>query len=206
MKKPKKDKPIIPEINNPNQAPKIENEEQLRLSLLQGPEERASQLYSDESLDKKNLTFELLNGRRTSVNEEREAHLRFISELRNNLEPRFSEFFQVFGDLMKWTPEQRKTYRKPSYTPETINAVIYNRFPGGVRIHINTENPPVGRWWRRQYKNYYFLSEKGILLLEKFIFDAVTLMRECTSLNEFRAKHSAKFGSGFQPDLFEQYL
>ncbi|MBF9252165.1 hypothetical protein I2I11_02555 [Pontibacter sp. 172403-2] len=205
MKKPKKDKPIIPENSNLNQIPQIENEEQLRLSLLQGPDDRASQLLSDKSFDKKNLTYELINGRRTSVNEERETQKRIVSELRKNLEPRFSEYLQAFGDLMGWTEEQRKKYRKPTPTAKVINTIIYNRFPGGVLQHIHAKNPYI-KWCLRRYKNYYFLSEDGVLLLEKFIYDAVKLMRECTSLYEFRIKHAAQYGSGFQPDLFKQYF
>ena len=204
MKKQKKDKPIIPENNNLNQVPQIENEEQLRLSLLLGPDERASKLYSDKSFDEKNLTFELLSGRRTSINEERELRKRILAESAINHKPKFVEFFIALGNLLGWSEDVMKAFRKPHIAPLIINAVIYGMFTKGVMEYIHKKNPYV-RYCIRKRKNYHYLNAEGILLLEIYIYNAITLMKECKSYDEFRYRHASLYGGGYQADLFKQF-
>lgn len=183
----------------------LEEREALQLLLIQGPESLLNDRFSDKSLDEKNLKFELLNGKKTSLFEEKELLKKIISELPKNYEPKFAAFFPALGKLVNWSEEVLKAYHKPPIAAKTINEVIYERFPKDVVEHIHSKNPYY-RWCFRQHKNYVFLGEDGIILLEKFIEDAIFLMNDCGTLYEFRIKHAKKFGTGFQPDLFQQYL
>lgn len=149
--------------------------------------------------------FELVNGKRTSIHDEKEKQRKILSSIPQNHEPKFCQFFQALGELMNWTEDEKKRYHKPKVAPNTINEVIYDRFPRTVVAHIHSKNPYV-KWCTREFKNYLFLAEDGILLLEKFIDDAVVVLQESTSLYDFRIKHASKFGSGFQPVLFEDYF
>lgn len=183
----------------------LEERKALQLLLIQGPENLLVNRFSDKSLDEKNLKFELLNGKKTSLYEEKQLLKKIISELPKNYEPKYATFFPALGRLLNWSPEILKSYHKPPIAAKTINEVIYDRFPKEVVEHIHAKNPYY-KWCFREYKNYFFLGEDGIIMLERFIEDAVILMNDCSTLYEFRVKHATKFGTGFQPDLFQQYL
>lgn len=201
MESAEENKPKAIQTESNNNLPKVDDRQAI-LNFTTGIADNNAKTAYERKQDNDKIKFTLYSGRITSVYEEKEALKRIISELRNDLEPMFTEYLQAFGDLMVWTEEQRKAYRKPSPTAKIINTVIYNRFPGGVIHHIHSKNPYI-KWCIRRYKNYYFLSEKGILLLEQFIDEATTLMRQCTSLYEFRIKHAEQYGS---PDLFRRYF
>jgi len=106
---------------------------------------------------------------------------------------------------MNWAEETYKVYRKPEPTAKTITVVIYDRFPKYIRDHIYEKNPYV-KWLKRANKLYKYLGEDGILILERFIDEAIDVMQTSENLYEFRYNHALKYGSGFQPELFEQYV
>ncbi|MFA5409488.1 MAG: P63C domain-containing protein [Bacilli bacterium] len=148
--------------------------------------------------------IELQNGKTTSILEERNRYRKIFEDIPQVYEPKFSRFFDEFGKMMGWSEEKLKVYHKPHIVPQTINEVVYSRFPKEVVLHIQTKNPYI-KWCTRAHKNYLFLSEDGILLLERFIDDAVCIIQESTSYYDFRMKHAKRFGTGFQPVLFEEY-
>lgn len=190
------------------------NEEQLqgydsldRLAMLE--------LFNKQADDKAEIAFkrgerdrqvfELISGRKTSVFEEQQRLKKIIEDLPQLHEPKFKLFFPVLGKLANWTEEELKAYHKPPLAAKIINEVIYGRFPKDVLLHIHSKNPYI-KWCTRTHKHYLFLSEDGILLLEKFIDDAITTMLDSSSIYDFRIKHAQKFGIAFQPVLFEKYL
>lgn len=147
----------------------------------------------------------LVGGGTTSLYEEQRKRAKLIEGKPQNYGSKFSQFFEVLANLAKWTDEQKKAFRKPQVAPRIINNYIYSRFPHEVVSHILEKNPYV-KWCLREHKHYLFLAEDGILMLEKIIDDAVTVMKECTTIYEFEKEYSRKFGKGFQPVLFERYL
>lgn len=151
-----------------------------------------------------NEIFELQSGKKTSLAQEWTRYRKIFEDNPQVYDPKFSRFFEEFGKMMGWPEEKSKAYYKPYIVPQTINEVIYARFPKEVISHIQAKNPYI-RWCTRAHKNYLFLSEEGIIKLEKFIDDAVSIMPNCTSLYDFRMKHAEAFGTGFQPVLFEEY-
>jgi len=175
----------------------------IRQTLLFDLTKQADELAEAERkrLEREKLKFELLNGSTTSIFEEKQKIEKLLSEFPINYDPKFSEFFQVLGQLVGWSDEM-KYYRKPPIAAKTIIEVIYSRFSGDVLLHIDNKNPYIG-WCIRRHKNYRFLGEDGIFQLEQFIYDAVVLMKESSSYYEFRKKHAAKYGTAFQFHLFD---
>jgi hypothetical protein len=149
--------------------------------------------------------FQLHNGAWTSIHEEREKIRKVTEDLPQDHEPKFRQFFPALGKIAGWTEEELKSYHKPVLAAKTINEVVYDRFPKDVMAHIQAKNPYI-KWCTRVHKHYLFLNDDGILLLEKFIDDAVTVMLDSSSIYDFRIKHAERFGTGFQPVLFEEYL
>ncbi|MCX2430662.1 P63C domain-containing protein [Pedobacter sp. GR22-10] len=149
--------------------------------------------------------FELQNGLKTTIAIEREKIRKVTEDFPQPHDPKFRDFFPALGKIAGWTEEEMKAYHKPRIAPTIIKSSIYNRFPKDVMAHIQSKNPYV-KWLTRLHKHYLFLNEEGILLLEKFIDDAITLMQESNTVYEFRKKHAEKFGTGFQPVLYEKYL
>tara|TARA_R110002020_G_scaffold173767_3_gene364698 strand:+ start:460 stop:1065 length:606 start_codon:yes stop_codon:yes gene_type:complete len=152
-----------------------------------------------------NETFELRNGKTTSLYNESEKIKILIETKPRNHQPRFSQFFNELGRIANWSEEEKQSYHKPPIAAQTINEIVYGRFPKEVIQHIHSKNPYI-KYCTRQHKNYYFLTDEGVILLERFIEDAVDLMRECHSVYEFRNRHFELYGVGFQTALFEKYM
>jgi hypothetical protein len=149
--------------------------------------------------------FELQNGLKTTIKLEREKIRRVTEEFPQPHGPKFKAFFPALGKIDNWTEEQMKSYHKPHIAPKLIRECIYQRFPSDVRLHLELKNPYI-KWCLRKFKHYLFLNEEGILLLEKFIDQAVTIMKDTSTVYEFKKKYAEQYGTGFQPVLYEKYL
>lgn len=149
--------------------------------------------------------YELRNGESTSIYKEKEKIRLLIENTPQNYQPKFSQFFNELGRLDNWSVEEMRSYHKPPIAAKTINEIIYGRFPKEVIEHIQAKNPYI-KYCTREHKNYYFLTEEGVVLLERFIEDAVMVMKSSNTVYEFRNKHFEFFGVGFQTNLFETYL
>ncbi|WP_312339506.1 P63C domain-containing protein [Sphingobacterium sp.] len=165
---------------------------------------KAEQVYISK-LKRERETIELLGGGKTSLYDEQKKKAKLIESFPQKHGAKYSQFFDALAELAKWTDEQKKSFHKPQVAPRIINNYIYSRFPPEVLSHILEKNPYV-KWCLREHKHYLFLGEDGILMLEKFIDDAVTVMKECTTVYEFEKLYSMRFGKDFQPVLFEKYL
>ncbi|KAA9338808.1 P63C domain-containing protein [Adhaeribacter soli] len=187
--------PLEPQKNN-----EVFDDVQAFLNLVTRQADKDSRAKYEKKKEKEK--FERINGEITSIHEIRERNEKLLSEFPLDHEPKFSLFFPALGRLENWSEDVQKCYQKPPIAAKTINEVIYSRFKEDVISHIHSKNPYI-KYCIRKYKNYRFLGEDGILKLEKYIDDAVTLMNECTSTYEFRIKHATRFGTGFQPDLFK---
>jgi hypothetical protein len=193
-----------PVVELQNEQRSVEMQSVLELFTREADEDAAA-AHAARTLSREHEVFERINGIQTSVYEINQRINKIIEDLPQNHEPKFRLFFAALGKLAGWTEEQINSYHKPPLAAQTINSVIYGRFPKDVIQHIHRKNPYI-KWCTRLHKNYLFLSEDGIILLERFIHDAVTVMRKSTTVYDFRVKHAEEFGSAFQPVLFEKYL
>ena len=175
------------------------------LDLFKNVADSKAESAYQSKLKREKETIELLGGRKTSLQEEQTRKAKLIERLPQNYGPKYGQFFSELARLAKWSDEEKKRFAKPQIAPKIINNYIYARFPPEVVAHILERNPYI-KWWVRQHKHYLFLSEDGILMLEKFIDEAVTVMRGCSTVYEFEKVYSSKFGIGFQPAMFEKYL
>lgn len=210
MKKQNPPKEIFPNGKKLIDKPEVENPDQLKLRLLKGPEDKVYEVLSDKRLDDAKLKIELLNGNYTSLFEKWNEQKKILSEIRILYKPRFTTFLDLCSDLENFTDKQRAAFHKPSIVPKTIVGVIYSRYPREARKHLNKKNP-LGKGFLRPTKQYYFFGEGGILILEKFIYEAEELMREVKEnglggIYEFRVLHSQKYGTGYQVELFRKYI
>jgi len=210
MKKQILPKDVFPDGKKYLEKPEVEDPNQLELRLLKAPEDKIYESMSDKMLDDAKLKIELLSSNVTSLFDKWQEHKKLISEIRIAYKPRFRAFLDLCGDLENFTDKQRDTYRKPIVVPKTIKAVLYSRFPKEAWEHLDKINP-LGRGFIRKHKLYYFFDEGGILILEKFIFEAEELMREVKErglggLYEFRVIHSERFGTGYQIEMFKKYI
>src|SRR5882672_2559909 len=116
----------------------IDNQTVDRLSILELFNRQANDKAEDvhkKKLARERDIFELNNGKKTSVFEEREKLRKVTEELPQNHEPKFRLFFPALGKLANWTDEEMKAYHKPALAAKTIIEVIYDRFPKDVMLH-----------------------------------------------------------------------
>lgn len=175
------------------------------LDLFKGIADDNAEAIHQAKLRRERETIELLGGSQTSLFEEQKKRAKLIESIPQNYGTKFSAFFEELARLADWTEEEKKAFHKPHIAPNLINRCIYSRFPETVTQHLSEMNPYV-RWCVRKYKHYMFLGEDAILMLEKFIDEAVIVMKKSTTVYEFEKTYSSEYGKGFQPVLFEEYL
>src|SRR5215217_2054141 len=151
--------------------PEVDDRDEISRLLIFETEKLTEEAFSAKKLAYQQEQRELLSGAPFTIYEKQEEFKRFISDQEKNYEPKFRQFFKSLGDLMNWTDEERKKFRKPSIAPLTINEVIYRRFPDGLLEYIHVHNRYIGYCIRRTI-NYKLLNEGGILKLEKYIDEA----------------------------------
>lgn len=180
-------------------------ERQSVLDFFKDKADNKAEIAYRYKLRRERETFELLDGRTTSIFIEQFKNTKLIESIPQNHSPKYSQFFIELGKLANWTEEESKRFAKPHIAPRIINKYIYSRFPTEVFAHFLDINPYI-KFWLRKYKHYLFLGEDGIIMLEKFIDDTITIMKRCKTVYEFEKEYSSKFGIGFQPKMFEEYL
>ena len=181
---------------------KLQEERQTTLNLIKSATDEKAEIQYERRLAREKEKFQLLGGGETSFYEKRIEREKILSELPQEYEPKFVEFFASLGKLLGWTEDVLREYHKPAIAAKTINETIYDRFPENVRIHIQSKNPYV-KWCVRKHKNYVFLGDDGILLLEEYIYKAITVMSESTSYYDFRERLFRKHQVPYQTDIFE---
>jgi hypothetical protein len=186
--------------NREDHSQSIEEQEAL-LGLFTERADERTKAYLERKKAQELEKIELLSGATTSRYQEK-LKREILAQTPQNHEPKFREFFSSFGKLMGWTEEEMKSFHKPHIVATTINEIIYDRFTKEVRQHIQEKNPYI-RYCTRKYLKYMFLGEDGILLLEEYIYDAVSIIKKSKSYYELRTIHAEEFGTTFQLDLFK---
>jgi hypothetical protein len=187
--------------NVPNQGnviiDKKADEKQLKLKLLQSPESKIQDRFSDKNLDRKN-EIELLSGRVIDLDEEQEALRKVIANALKEYAPRVpQEYYRQIFRLNKWTIPEGKIKEKPSIVGRFTNEIIYDRYKKSVLPELKRLNPYI-TLGMRNFKHFQWLTEEGQSLYDGYIQDAISVMKESIDWYDFRINHSAKFSVTFQ--------
>ena len=187
--------------NVPNQdnvvADKKADELQLKLKLLQSPEAKIQDRFSDKNLDRRN-EIELLSGRVINLDEERKALQKVIANALKEYAPRVpQEYYRQIFRLNNWIIPEGKIQEKPSIVGHFTNEIIYDRYNKSILPELKRLNPYI-KLGMRNFKHFQWLTEEGQSLYDGYIQDAICVMKESSDWYDFRIKHSQKFGVTFQ--------
>lgn len=176
-----------------------QGKQQLIELLLQGPENRVQQKYSDRNLDRENEIIELLGGRQVTIRQIKDI----IAKCEQEYEPTFPPvFYSEIDRLNNWHRPKQKQHEKPPIVGRWTKQIIYGRFPKEVLPVLEQLNPYIG-FGIRLYKHFQWLTPEGKNQLHEFISDAVSVMKTSSSWYEFRVKYAKQFGVPFQLSAFE---
>lgn len=196
-------KEIKTNIDKRNVAPpKIKEErKELQQLLIQLADEKTEERFSDKNLDKVNEKIKLISGEIVAPAE----IARTISESAREYSPVFTvetEYYSEMYRLKKWNVEDAKKYYKPPIVGKYTNELIYNRFSKEVLPILQHRNPFIGDTWLRKHRHFQWLTEDGQKQIEKFIREAVDVMKTCETWYEFRVKFFVEYNVSFQADAF----
>jgi hypothetical protein len=173
------------------------DEKQLMLKLLQSPEHKIQDKFSDKNLDRKN-EIELISGKIINIDEQKAYTEQLIAQALKEYSSRVPQsYYREIFRLNNWVLPEGNIREKPSIVGRFTNEIIYARFNKYVLPELQRLNPytVVGM---RNFKHFQWLTEEGQRLFDTYIQDAISVMKNSTDWYDFRVKHSAKFGVTFQ--------
>ena len=173
------------------------DESQLKLKLLESPEAKIQDRFSNKNLDRKN-EIELLSGKVINLDEEREALKKVIANALKEYSPRVpQEYYRQIFRLNNWPIPEGKIKEKPSIVGRYTNEIIYDRYSKSVLPELKRLNPYITSGMRN-FKHFQWLTEEGQTLYDSYIQDAISVMKDSNDWYDFRVKHSENFGVTFQ--------
>lgn len=180
------------------------DEKQLRLKLLQSPEDKIQEKFSDKNLDRRN-EIELISGRIINLDEERENTERIIATALKDYSKRVPQiYYREIFRLNGWNLPEGNISEKPSIVGRFTNQIIYSRFNKEVLPQLQRLNPYIVLGMRN-FKHFQWLTEEGQRLFDNYIQDAISVMQESSDWYDFRVKHATKFGVTFQLNWEKDY-
>lgn len=198
MKAKKNQKQLSIKLSEKRQVAE-QGKQQLIELLLQGPENRVQQKYSDKNLDRENEIIELLGGRQVTIKQVKDIIAKYEQEYVTTFPP---IFYSEIDRLNNWNRPKEKKHEKPPIVGRWTKEIIYGRFPKEVLPVIEQLNPYIG-FGIRLYKHFQWLTPEGKGQLESFITDSITVMQSSSTWYEFRVKYAKRFGVPFQLSAFE---
>lgn len=176
-----------------------QGKQQLIELLLQGPENRVNQKFSDRNLDRENEIIELLGGRQVTIRQIKDI----IAKCEQEYVPQFPPlFYSEIDRLNNWHRPKEKQHEKPPIVGRWTKQIIYERFPKEVLPVLEQLNPYIG-FGIRLYKHFQWLTPEGKAQLQEFISEAIEVMQSSSSWYEFRVKYAKQYGVPFQLSAFE---
>jgi len=176
-----------------------QGKQQLIELLLQGPEIRVQQQYSDRNLDRENEIIELLGGRQVTIRQIKDI----IAKCEQEYVPTFPQaFYSQIDRLNNWHRPKEKQHEKPPIVGRWTKQIIYGRFPKEVLPVLEQLNPYIG-FGIRLYKHFQWLTPEGKAQLHEFIDESIEVMQSSSSWYEFRVKYARQYGVPFQLSAFE---
>ncbi len=110
--------------------------------------------------------------------------------------PFFSELSRLSG--LNFDPT---VFIKPAVVGTWLCELIYDRFAKDVLPALRALNPAYTNGIR-PHKHSQYLTLEGQAKLVQYRDEAVTLMKACTSMYEFRQKMLQKYGVPYQVEIF----
>jgi hypothetical protein len=180
------------------------DEKQLRLKLLQSPEDKIQDKFSDKNLDRRN-EIELISGKIINLDEERANTDRIVATALKEYSRRVPQiYYREIFRLNNWVLPEGNISEKPSIVGRFTNEIIYSRFNKDVLPQLQRLNPYIVLGMRN-FKHFQWLTEEGQSLYDIYIQNAISVMQDSTDWYDFRVKHSAQFGVTFQLNWEKDY-
>ena len=182
------------------------DERQQILQLLQSPENKIQEGFSDKNFDRYN-EIELISGRVINLDDEKANTERIIATALKDYSIRVPQiFYREIFKLNNWKlPEgEGKISQKPSIVGRYMKEIIYLRFNKEVLPQLQRLNPYIV-YGIRNFKHFQWLTEEGQRLFDKYIQEAISVMQDSSDWYDFRIKHSTQFGVTFQLNWEKDY-
>lgn len=177
--------------------------QELQQFLFESAEALIQQKVSDAAMDREKEKILLVGGKTIDLSEMRRNLDSLFTENPSTYEKRFPQlFYDEIYRLNNWKVPKNKTLRK-HIVGRFTNEIIYMRFTREGLSKLQLLNP-YGKNYVRVFKHFQFLSADASVLLEKFIYEAIECMGDCSTWYEFRIKYAAKYNLNVQMRLFEE--
>lgn len=163
-------------------------DQQERLDLLF----KADKLLPKKSIDKELEKFQLYSGKEISL---QEIDL-IVSKAANSYSPMFPNskpFFKLMYGLLGWDHLDPTKFQKPPCVALYIKQYIYARFDNRILPTLLRRDNPYITGHIRKYKLFQFLNPKGLDMMEEFIEEAMSVMKEAKDWRDFELKYAKKF-------------
>lgn len=170
--------------------------QQERLDLLF----KADELLPKKSIDKELEKFQLYSGKEVSLHE----ISMILSEAAQEYSPMFPNnkpFFKLMYGLLGWDHLDPNKFQKPPCVALYIKQYIYARFDRRILPTLLRKENPYVSGHIRKYKLFQFLNKEGQKMMERFIEEAMSVMRESKNWRDFELKYSKKFYLSIQLKL-----
>jgi hypothetical protein len=170
----------------------------LQQALIELAESKIQNKFSDKNLDRESLKRKLLSGEITL----KQAGSVISYHLKKHPSQFMVEFYAETYRLLGITDKDPAKFFKPKIIADITNETIYGRFDNEVLQTLQQVNFYTG-YCIRANKHYQFLNDEGILQLQEFIQQSISLMKSCANYYEFRKAMNREYGISYQTRLFE---
>jgi hypothetical protein len=181
----------------PSRIERQEIEQQLKLQLLQGPEEKIKERGRDRALDRRNEIIQLHGGGIVTF----EQYVANSFQEHDPMFPNSNDFFAEMFRLAGWKHLNPDEYIKPPEAKYWLVETIYYRFHKEAVPKLKSRIR-----YRGNHKLYHLLNDEGIAKLIQFRDDAVEMMRTFNDgqIDEFRLAYAQKYATAFQLPLIKR--
>ncbi len=120
--------------------------------------------------------------------------------------PNNKPFFKLMYKLNRWVNLNPNNFIKPPVVALWIKLYVYGRFEKWVLDELLAKENPIIRDYIRQYKLFQFLDERGQMLMEGYIQDAIDVMEEVSqrsgNWHDFEKAYCKKYKLAVQLKVF----
>ena len=202
-----KDKKIITSQNTPKKTKEeiLRSREDLINDIITRVEEQVQKQFTDDYIDRKNLIHKLRSGVEIDLEK-----IEFVTNILGVYEKRFpQEYYRAIFNLNKdrgaeWQiPENGIISKKPHIVGKWTKEIIYSRFGPKVLPRLEIYNPCI-LIGIRKFKHHQFLDKEGLIKLDQFINEAVSVMEASKNWYDFRVNLYKEHDVPYQLDIYEE--
>lgn len=180
-----------------NVARKRISKEEERKLLFAATEQKITEPFKDENLDKAQEKFNL-----TEYRHHNPKLALIVGDLKPYRKKFPLEFYRQVYRLNGWAITETSLLERPGVVGKWTNDIIYLRFPKGTLTLLQELNPYIAEGIRL-HKHFQRLTDSAEELLEKFIQEAITLMAQSSNWGDFKRRFVRTLGQPYQLDFFE---